>query len=254
MLIRERFFDTNELSDITIKFSGREVKCHKVILCSASEYFQGLCGARSRFIESGQNVIELKDDEDADAVEAMIAYIYSFDYSERFKEKADDAVFHFNVLVTANKYLIPKLASRACVKLAVASDTLQDDPEKAWALIQQHAKYPDQNEAVDVLVKDLKKQHLPYLLANPEAQRALSEDTDFQDLIKDRLAAGRFFKEKLQKVVIVSCCSGPYFPVASFQVGRVWCEWCGRDLLINGQLCHGVFWRYIWERVADASG
>lgn len=194
-------------------------------------------------------MIELKDDEDPDAVEAMIAYIYSFDYSERFKDKVDDAVFHFNVLVTANKYLIPKLASRACVKFAVASDSLQDDPEKAWTLIQQHAKYPDQNEAVDTVVKELRGVHLRFLLRNPEAQKALCDDDDFQQLIDKKLDDAEFFSEKLQKVTFVSCCAGGQVAVRDHPVAPLWCHWCGRVMIHNGHVVVGTLCKDIWERV-----
>lgn len=48
MLATAPFFNNSNFSDLTIKFSGREVKCHKIILCT-SEYFQELCGPSSRF-------------------------------------------------------------------------------------------------------------------------------------------------------------------------------------------------------------
>lgn len=84
-LATNSFFDLAELSDVTIKLNGPEVKCHKVILTAASDYFQILCGAKSQFKEGSLQTIELKDDGDADAVEAMLAYIYYFDYVERLK-------------------------------------------------------------------------------------------------------------------------------------------------------------------------
>lgn len=43
------FFDQEAYTDITIKFSGRETKAHKIILCSNSEYFKRLCGPDSKF-------------------------------------------------------------------------------------------------------------------------------------------------------------------------------------------------------------
>lgn len=43
------FFDKDEFSDITIKFSRRAIKGHKFILCRYSEYFKKLCGPDSNF-------------------------------------------------------------------------------------------------------------------------------------------------------------------------------------------------------------
>jgi hypothetical protein len=43
------FFRQDALSDVTLHFSGREMKCHKIILCARSEYFRKLCGPESGF-------------------------------------------------------------------------------------------------------------------------------------------------------------------------------------------------------------
>ncbi len=36
-----RYFDSAKHSDVTIKFSGHELKAHKIRLCCASDYFRG---------------------------------------------------------------------------------------------------------------------------------------------------------------------------------------------------------------------
>jgi hypothetical protein len=43
------FFRQDALSDVTLKFGDKEMKCHKVILCARSEYFKKLCGPDSKF-------------------------------------------------------------------------------------------------------------------------------------------------------------------------------------------------------------
>ncbi|WPB00979.1 uncharacterized protein RHO25_005599 [Cercospora beticola] len=67
----QNIFKDKEYSDIMIKFLGREIPCHKVVICTQSEYFKKLCGKASSFVESKQKVIELKED-DPDAVEGII--------------------------------------------------------------------------------------------------------------------------------------------------------------------------------------
>ncbi|PIA98753.1 hypothetical protein CB0940_03755 [Cercospora beticola] len=66
-------YNQPEYSDVTISFSGRSIYCHKVVLSTSSEYFKRL--------ESGRREIELKED-DPDAVEFILEYLYSFDSDE----------------------------------------------------------------------------------------------------------------------------------------------------------------------------
>ena len=47
-------YGSGTFSDILIKFSGREIKYHKVVLFQGSDYFKALCGPDSRFAESQQ--------------------------------------------------------------------------------------------------------------------------------------------------------------------------------------------------------
>lgn len=42
-------YNKPDFSDVTIKFSGREIYCHKLILCTESAYFAKLCGPGGHF-------------------------------------------------------------------------------------------------------------------------------------------------------------------------------------------------------------
>ena len=70
LLIQSSHFNNGAFADVTITFSGRDVLCHKLILCDF-EYFQMMCGPGSQFAESQRNTVELHGD-DPDAVEAML--------------------------------------------------------------------------------------------------------------------------------------------------------------------------------------
>lgn len=94
------FYKDDEYSDITIKFSGREVPCHKMVICTQSEYFKKLCGKGSQFAESKQKVVELKDD-DPDAVDAIIRQLYFGTYSGA--NRNSEWSFHAEVAITAKK-------------------------------------------------------------------------------------------------------------------------------------------------------
>ena len=50
-------FDKDAYSDVTVSFSGRQIKAHKVLLCQTSDYFKKLCGPDARFQVSGILII-----------------------------------------------------------------------------------------------------------------------------------------------------------------------------------------------------
>ena len=95
------FYKDDEYSDITIKFSDREIPCHKIVICTQSEYFKKLCGKGSQFAESKQKVVELKDD-DPDAVEAVIRQLYFGSYSTG-SNRTLDWRFHAEIAIAAKK-------------------------------------------------------------------------------------------------------------------------------------------------------
>jgi len=44
-----KLWNSARFSDLLIKFSGREIKAHRLILCQGSAYFDKLCGPESQF-------------------------------------------------------------------------------------------------------------------------------------------------------------------------------------------------------------
>jgi len=72
-------YNNPTFSDYTIVFSGRRVHVHRVLLAPSSEYFRALF-TRS-WAENNDSTIELQDD-DPDAVEAMIKWLYGFSAEE----------------------------------------------------------------------------------------------------------------------------------------------------------------------------
>lgn len=243
-----RFFDREALSDVTIKFGEREVKCHKVVLCSASEYFEMMLGVNSAFKERDQRVIELKDDEDLDAVEAMLAYMYTFDYVLRFKSREHDAGFHLNVLVTAKKYLLPKLELKALDEFISAKPRLDDDLDAAVAVMQQHAKYAGQNEYVDRVVTALKKIHLVDLIAKPEYHALLANEDDLLDFVRDRFKlADRADGSQKSDLLFCKNCGITYScPPSPFIICRV----CNYYLIAQGYPTPTVSMKTFWMKEA----
>lgn len=130
------WYDNPEYSDITIKLSsGREIRLHKHVLCTANEWFNKACGTSSHFAvrrpltclptsitqltassqESKQDTIELKDD-NPDALDLVLRYIYTIQPCVvRSSELAQQAPWRFwlDVHTTADKCLIPQLSKQA---------------------------------------------------------------------------------------------------------------------------------------------
>ncbi|KAK6422010.1 hypothetical protein LTR95_016732 [Oleoguttula sp. CCFEE 5521] len=111
-----------EYSDIAIKFSGRSIFCHKVVLCRASDYFKSWL-IKSR--ESGVNEVELKDD-DPDALEALLSHIYLRDYD---MGSTQPWRFYLALAIVAQKHLLPDLADIAVVRFRVAALDIEDMSE-----------------------------------------------------------------------------------------------------------------------------
>ncbi|KAK5698373.1 hypothetical protein LTR17_023708 [Elasticomyces elasticus] len=66
-------------SDVTVRFSGREVKAHQRVLSASSEYFKkAFEGPFNASNESSTKVIELHDD-DPDALQSLLAMLYGVD-------------------------------------------------------------------------------------------------------------------------------------------------------------------------------
>ena len=174
LLTHNSLYNNGESSDVTIKFSGREVKCHKLILCHISEYFKKMCGPGSKFLEARQDVIELHDD-DPGAVEVMLRHIYGYQYFDILNNfKQATIPLHMSVFVVAQKYLLPKLEAAAFKviemrvrrveipfnqKSVLDSSTMVD----ALKLLSEHREH---DERFGKLVTELCDKHLPMLMAN----------------------------------------------------------------------------------------
>lgn len=112
LTVISQLFDKEAFSDVTIRSSSRFFKAHKVILCSQSAYFTSLLGPDSKFAESRQSIVELKDDDPA-AIGAMLAWFYTFEYDKTKPEDVLLGVFHLHVLTVADKYDVPSLKAKA---------------------------------------------------------------------------------------------------------------------------------------------
>ncbi|KAK3057142.1 hypothetical protein LTR09_002181 [Extremus antarcticus] len=194
-------FNQAKHSDITIKSGTRKFKCHKIILAKASEYFAKLIDPDSGWIEQRQSVIELKED-DTEAVEAMLRYIYSFEYEAIVSGEKARATpqFHLNVYTTAHKYRLSTLMNKATASLDKALVTINTTaagtnggsvPEDVFELVKllsAHGHY-----STNFVAKSdwLVKRHLPVLIKLKAFRQWLDEgNKSALALVFDAVATG----------------------------------------------------------------
>lgn len=182
-----------------MKFGSRERKCHRVILCNKSDYFKELFGPGKQFAESNQGVVELKDD-DEEAVEALLRWIYTFEYEERQRnpipcstaEDKDDLPlnFHLNVCIAADKYLLPALRDEALGRLHVL---LEYASETRLATFLQDVFYTGATfpTAIVALCERIRNSRL----------RALMQTDQFRDMVRNDSELGLIVADKLREEI-----------------------------------------------------
>ncbi|KAK4544760.1 hypothetical protein LTR36_004009 [Oleoguttula mirabilis] len=109
----KRVFASTEHADLTITCKGREWEVHKVLLCAQSEWFQKACAGP--FKEAEEKKIKL-DDDDPEVVNAMLHYLYNFDYGGDYDNSPDriaPIMLDIRVFAIADKYLITPLKELA---------------------------------------------------------------------------------------------------------------------------------------------
>ncbi|GAB7356779.1 hypothetical protein MBLNU459_g7673t2 [Dothideomycetes sp. NU459] len=167
-LMLSSLFNDPLLSDVTLKFSGTELKAHKAILAHSSRHFRTAFNGNLK--TSSNQVIDLGDGQNAKAVRGMIRHCYNLAYDETIddtivdnkdnilgegggKSTIKDLIFHIDTFVLANKYDVPSLRILVIEKLEKRMLISWKNPEFAdavkavWSL--------DNNSLVDPALRDL---------------------------------------------------------------------------------------------------
>ncbi|KAM5475685.1 hypothetical protein MauCBS54593_001377 [Microsporum audouinii] len=110
------YFVSSKFSDLVITTVDQQHKVHKLVVCGQSEVFSRMLDRDWK--ESSENTIELGDD-DPRAIEAMISFMYKFDYHQTGGE-ASSMLFDAKVFGVAEKYGIAALKICAQNKFKVA--------------------------------------------------------------------------------------------------------------------------------------
>ncbi|XEV05327.1 hypothetical protein FSHL1_010614 [Fusarium sambucinum] len=113
----KKYFNNKTLSDVVVRCGSQEFAVHKLVLFSHSEYFvKQLTGP---WKESHENTIVITDFH-ADVVEAMLYFLYHFDY----KVPTNAIIFNARVYGIADNYGLDSLRDLAKDRFhtAIAAD------------------------------------------------------------------------------------------------------------------------------------
>lgn len=198
-------WNSARFSDLLIKFSGREVRAHRLILCQGSTYFDKLCGPESPFAvrlallsdnaytgltsksqEANKSEIELQDD-DPDALEAMLRHLYGARFTPpALSLKPHDKVrYYCNVVVVADKYGLFTLAQQAHASLKTFVTSLEEPSLLLEALVILTDEYHG-CESLEQSAMALARPRLKGLVSIPSFPAWLTKRTRIiQDLVDD---------------------------------------------------------------------
>ena len=195
-------FDQADFSDITIKFeqysdlrddlAEREVRCHKVILSHASQVFKSICDSANKSIGGQPEVVELPGDGEGGLVnDAILQHMYRFTYAE-IREICDldcsTIERQMEVIVTARKYLLPKLEQEALTALYNDIQILERNcatirgSNLLLDAVDSLKRYKEHNVEFERMGRDLTIKHLAHLFKAREFRKSL-EQKDNKDLL-----------------------------------------------------------------------
>ncbi|KAJ9306773.1 hypothetical protein DTO217A2_3760 [Paecilomyces variotii] len=147
----QSFFASSTFSDLTIITKDQEFKVHKLIVCSQSGFFARLF--KQNWKEAEENVVRLNED-DPRAVEAMVHFMYGFNYNNSGSEHGRVSPMLLNVKVyqVADKYDIPKLKAQAKENFTVAINKCWEMDDFPTAIEDAYSTTTSGIEAFEILL------------------------------------------------------------------------------------------------------
>ncbi|KAK5174913.1 uncharacterized protein LTR77_000049 [Saxophila tyrrhenica] len=182
------FFDQHEIADTIIKCGTREFKCHRFVLFTASDYFKKLLSPTGRFKEAREGVVVLKG-HGPQAVEAVLRYIYSFEYEDIIgKDKIKSTPeYHLSVYAAAHEYQMEKLTAKAFAAMENALSKVQTGipitnggygPNDVFELVKLLAAHKDYHAAFTEKSHELVRKHLAALMTLKTFRAWLEQDNN----------------------------------------------------------------------------
>ncbi|GKU09497.1 unnamed protein product, partial [Fusarium langsethiae] len=173
------YYNKDALSDVTITCDGQEFKAHRVIISAHSKCFAKALNGDWK--ESSERQIDIKDF-DASAVEAMLRFMYSFDYSNIYGTST--MVFDAQMYQIADKYDIPALKAQSKNKFDVAVTTGWSMDDFPLAITVVYESTPPEDRGLRDLVVETARKNIDKLLGRDGFCELIRKTPDFAaDLI-----------------------------------------------------------------------
>lgn len=181
------YLNSPSLSDSIIQCEDKEFKIHKLILCTQSKYFSKAFNGDWK--ESADGAVRLEGD-DVSAVEAMLQFMYTFDYdaSGGAEHSSSPMVFNVRVYSIADKYDVPALKSQAKQKFETTVETCWDMDDFPYAVAQVYNSTPSVDRDLRKVVVDVACKHINELLLKQGFRDVLEETVGFASDIAQLLA------------------------------------------------------------------
>ncbi|ENH71186.1 Protein roadkill [Fusarium oxysporum f. sp. cubense race 1] len=175
----KEYYNKDALSDITITCDGQEFKAHRVIISAHSKCFAKALNGDWK--ESSERQIDIKDF-DASVVEAMLRFMYSFDYSNIYGTST--MVFDAQMYQIADKYDIPALKAQSKNKFDVAVTTGWSMDDFPLAITVVYESTPPEDRGLRDLVVQTARKNIDKLLGHDGFCELIRKTPDFAaDLI-----------------------------------------------------------------------
>ncbi|OJZ80027.1 hypothetical protein ASPFODRAFT_38456 [Aspergillus luchuensis CBS 106.47] len=172
------YFLSSAFSDLTIHTKDQEFKVHRLVICGQSEYFSRLC--QGDWKETADNAVHFEED-DPRAIEAMVHFMYGFDYDSSGSQhgRISPMLFSIRVYNIADKFVVPQLKQLAKEKFETIIQTCWQMDDFPTAIAEAYNCTPKTDRGLrDPLVK-ISHENIATLLENDGFQTVLEEVAGF---------------------------------------------------------------------------
>ncbi|KAB8263878.1 BTB/POZ protein [Aspergillus pseudonomiae] len=180
----KKFFVSSDFSDLTICTADQEFKVHRLVVCGQSAYFSRLF--KGNWTESVDNTVQLKSD-DPRAIEAMIHFMYGFEYDSSGSNlgRVSPMLFNINVYQVADKFGVPQLKQKAKEKFEAIARTCWVMDDYPTAISEAYQRTHKEDRGLRDILVHISHEHLEKLLENEDFRTVLEETLGFAaDLVK----------------------------------------------------------------------
>ncbi|KAK7177377.1 BTB/POZ domain-containing protein, partial [Paraphaeosphaeria sporulosa] len=219
------YFNSPSLSDGVIQCEEEQFKIHKLVLCAQSKFFS--TAFNGEWKESAEGVVHLKDD--VRVVEAMLHFMYTFDYEAigDAENSPSPMVFNVKVYSIAEKYDIPALKLLAKQKLQKTAEICWDMDDFPHAVAEIYASTPSADQSLRQLSTEISCDHIKQLLAKQGFRDVLDEAVGFASDVAQFLAKNQVRSIQPKKYTCPGC---EHTFEAVIPPGRsCYCIYCGSN-------------------------